>query len=227
LCKKKCAKRIIIMETFIGSLLKALSDFIHYGIVIYTFCIIIRALISWLSPDPYNPAVQFLYRITDPVYDRMRQLFPVTFSGIDFSPIIIICVLQFIDLLSQSIIGGISSSLLGAGSFQGTHVVAYVFVAIAGIIRSIIWVLTILFIIRAVLSFIDPDPYNPIVQFIYRATEPCLEYFRSRLPLVYENFDLSPLLVLLLLFLLKSFLLSVLYSVSSSILASSNISVMY
>jgi len=214
------------METFIGSLLKALADFIHYGIFIYTLCIIVRALISWLSPDPYNPAVQFLYRITDPVYDRVRQLIPMNFGGLDFSPIIIICLLQFIDMLTQNIFGGISASLLGPHAFHGTHVIAYLFVAIAGIIRSIIWVLTILFIIRAILSFINPDPYNPIVQFIYRATEPCLEYFRARLPLVYEDFDLSPLLVLLLLFLLKSFVLSLLYSVSGSILASSNISVM-
>jgi YggT family protein len=48
--------------------------------------ILIRALISWVSPDPYNPIVQFLYRTTDPLLDRIRRFLPPL--PIDISPII-------------------------------------------------------------------------------------------------------------------------------------------
>jgi len=198
------------METILGSLLRTLGSFIHIGLNIYLWCIIIRVIISWLSPDPYHPAVQFLYRITDPVFDRVHRLIPLQFGGIDFSPIIIIVLINFIDKLTLNIIDGISSSLMGYQAFHGTHVVSYLIVAIAEITDSILWILIILFIIRAILSFINPDPYNPIVQFIYRATEPSLNFFRSRLPLTYEDYDLSPLLVVIILFLLKNIIFTVL-----------------
>jgi YggT family protein len=206
------------METIIGSLLRTLGSFIHIGLIIYLWCIIIRVLISWLSPDPYHPAVQFLYRITDPVLDRAQRFIPLQFGGIDFSPIIIIVFIQFIDKITINVIDGISSSLMGYQAFHGTQVVSYLIIAVAEITESIIWILMILFIIRAILSFIKADPYNPIVQFIYRATEPSLSFFRSRLPLTYEEFDLSPLLVLIILFLLNNFILTVLSSASHSII---------
>jgi len=216
-----------IMETVIGSLLSMVGSFIHIGLMVYIWCIIIRAIISWLSPDPYHPAVRFLYRITDPVYDRARRLLPLQFGGIDFSPIIIIFVIQFIDILTKKIIDGISSSLMGYHAFHVSHILAYLFVSIAGIAESIILILMILYIVRAILSFINPDPYNPIVQFVYRATEPGLNFFRSRLPLEYEDFDLSPLLMLVILYLLNSFVVTILYSASNSILSSANISFMH
>jgi len=204
------------MESIIGGLLKAIATFIHIGLMIYIWCIIIRAIISWLSPDPYNPAVRFLYKITDPVFYRVRQLLPLDFGGIDFSPIILIFAIYFIDELTMSIFGGMAASLMGHQAFKGTHVFAYLLQAIAGIMHSILWILMILIIIRAIMSFVNPDPYNPIVQFVYRATDPCLDFFRSRLPLQYEDFDLSPLFVLLLLYLLDTLILSTLHSASMS-----------
>ena len=57
--------------------------------------IIIRALLSWVNPDPYNPIVQFLNSITEPVLYRVRQLIPMSNIGIDFSPIVVILVIIF------------------------------------------------------------------------------------------------------------------------------------
>lgn len=58
--------------------------------------IIIRALLSWVNPDPYNPIVQFLNSITEPVLYRVRQLIPMTGIGIDFSPIIVLLAIMFL-----------------------------------------------------------------------------------------------------------------------------------
>jgi YggT family protein len=58
--------------------------------------IIIRALLTWVNPDPHNPIVQFLYSITEPVLLRVRQLIPMSGIGIDFSPIIVLLVIVFL-----------------------------------------------------------------------------------------------------------------------------------
>ena len=84
----------------IGNFLNAIAVIIDYILTIYMWIIIIRALISWVNPDPYNPIVQFLYRITDPVLYRVRRMLPSAFFsfGIDFSPIIVILIIYFLQI---------------------------------------------------------------------------------------------------------------------------------
>ena len=67
-----------------------LLDLISLAIQIYIYIIIARALISWVSPDPYNPIVRFLYRATEPVLRPVRERLPMSQMGIDFSPMIVI-----------------------------------------------------------------------------------------------------------------------------------------
>lgn len=63
---------------------------------IYTWVIIAAAVISWITPNPYNPVVRMLRRVTEPVLAPLRQLLPPwkTF-GLDFSPMIIILLIQW------------------------------------------------------------------------------------------------------------------------------------
>lgn len=63
---------------------------------IYMFIVIARALISWVSPDPYNPIVRFLHNATDPLLYRLRKLLPFSTGGIDFSPMILIFLLYLV-----------------------------------------------------------------------------------------------------------------------------------
>jgi YggT family protein len=63
---------------------------------LYMWIIIIRALISWVNPDPYNPIVQILTRMTEPVLRPIRKLMPPFRIGIDFSPFIAILVIIFL-----------------------------------------------------------------------------------------------------------------------------------
>lgn len=78
------------------------------GIVlnIYMWVIIIRALLSWVNPDPYNPIVQLLYKVTEPVLHKVRQWVPMRGMAIDFSPIIVILAIYFLQtFLVGSLIG--------------------------------------------------------------------------------------------------------------------------
>ena len=73
--------------------------------------IIIRALLSWVNPDPYNPIVQILNSITEPVLYRVRQLIPMSGVGIDFSPIIVILAIIFLQSFLVNSIGMIAARL--------------------------------------------------------------------------------------------------------------------
>lgn len=70
----------------VGNLLIAIADILNILLSIMYWLILIRALVSWVNPDPFNPIVQFLYRTTEPMLEPIRRIIPP--SGIDFSPII-------------------------------------------------------------------------------------------------------------------------------------------
>lgn len=80
----------------VGNLLEALATVINYVLYLYMWIIIARAVISWVNPDPYNPIVRFLYSITDPVLLAIRRRLPLSFGGIDFSPILVILAIIFL-----------------------------------------------------------------------------------------------------------------------------------
>lgn len=80
----------------IGNFLSALTTVLDYALSLYMIIIIVRALISWVSPDPYNPIVRFLYAVTEPVLSPIRRMLPFTSMGIDFSPIIVFLVIIFL-----------------------------------------------------------------------------------------------------------------------------------
>jgi len=65
---------------------------------VYMWVIIIAALLSWVKPDPYNPIVQVLYRLTQPAYALVRRIMPTSFNGIDLAPLAIIIGLQVLQL---------------------------------------------------------------------------------------------------------------------------------
>ena len=90
----------------IGNFIFAVAVILQYLITILTWIIIIRALISWVNPDPYNVIVQILHRITEPMLAPLRRIIPVHNMGIDISPIIAILLLWFVRLF-------IVNSLLG------------------------------------------------------------------------------------------------------------------
>ena len=78
---------------------------IHTVVSIYIWIIIIASLMTFFQPNRYNPAVQFIYRVTNPVFMWARQYLPfLVISGIDLSPIAIILVLQFIPQIFCSLL---------------------------------------------------------------------------------------------------------------------------
>lgn len=80
------------------NLLVAVATILDIGLSAYMWILIIRAVLSWVSPDPYNPIVRALYSITDPVLSWLRRRFPLMAGSIDFSPMVAIIAIYFIRL---------------------------------------------------------------------------------------------------------------------------------
>ena len=76
----------------------AVTQLIELTLNIYFYAIIIRALLSWVGPTVYNPAISLLFSLTEPVMAMSRRLLPVT-GGIDLSPIVVIMAIQLIRML--------------------------------------------------------------------------------------------------------------------------------
>jgi len=80
----------------LSNLLAALAGVIGMVLWLYTWILIARAVISWVNPDPYNPIVRFLFAATEPVLRRIRRLVPSVAGGIDFSPLILLLAVYFL-----------------------------------------------------------------------------------------------------------------------------------
>ena len=93
------------------NLLVAVATVIDYVLVFFMFITIARAVLSWVSPDPYNPIVRFIHNITEPVLYQIRKRLPMMYGGIDFSPIIVILIIIFLRIFVVDSLEGLAGSL--------------------------------------------------------------------------------------------------------------------
>lgn len=80
----------------IGNLLHVIARVIDISLTIYMWIIIAQAVISWVNPNSYNPIVRFLYAATEPILYPIRRKLPISFGGIDFSPMVAILAIIFL-----------------------------------------------------------------------------------------------------------------------------------
>ncbi len=79
-----------------NNFLMAVAQLIDFVFTIYMWIIVGRAVVSWVNADPYNPIVRFLYEATEPVLGRIRRFLPMSMGGIDFSPMVLILLIIFL-----------------------------------------------------------------------------------------------------------------------------------
>ena len=80
----------------IGNFLAAIAKILDIALTLYMWIIIARAVVSWVNPDPHNPIIRFLHNITEPVLYQVRRRLPISFGGIDFSPILVLLIIVFV-----------------------------------------------------------------------------------------------------------------------------------
>lgn len=76
---------------------------------LYFWTVIIAAVLTWIEPNPYNPIVRFIYAVTEPVFDWVREHLPVIFGGLDLSPLVVVI---FIEFLQQYLLPTLTRALV-------------------------------------------------------------------------------------------------------------------
>ena len=79
-----------------GNFLSAVATVVDMALTFYMWVLIVRAFLSWVNPDPYNPIVQFLYKVTEPVLYPVRRAIGGFGLGLDLSPLVVILVIVFL-----------------------------------------------------------------------------------------------------------------------------------
>ena len=95
--------------------------------------------------------------------------------------------------------------------------VANLLVAVAQVLDYVLWAYAWILLGRVVISYINADPNNPLIRFLYNVTEPVLERVRAKLPLSTGGFDFSPIVVWLAVMFLQRFLVRSLYDLAQAI----------
>ncbi len=93
--------------------------------------------------------------------------------------------------------------------------IGYLLQGIAKVIDIILWLYMWVIIARAVLSWVNPDPFNPIVRFIHNVTEPVLYYIRTRVPVNFGGIDFAPFIIILGIIFLQTFVVNTLLRLSA------------
>ena len=95
----------------IGYFLNAVAEVFHMLLVLAMIVVIARAVLSWVSPDPYNPIVRIINQLSEPVLYPVRKRVPY-FAGIDFSPMLVLLAILFLDDFLVPTIHRIAAALI-------------------------------------------------------------------------------------------------------------------
>jgi YggT family protein len=79
-----------------GNLITTLAYVLNMALDVYFWIILVRAVLSWIRPDPYNPVVKIIYRLVDPVAYKISRYIPTRIGMVDISPFILMIIIVFL-----------------------------------------------------------------------------------------------------------------------------------
>ena len=95
----------------VANFLDATAVVLKWALNIYWWIIIISAILSWVRPDPYHPAVRFLNQATEPVFYQIRKRLPIVFGGLDLSPLIVLAAILFLQTFLVGSLFGLADAI--------------------------------------------------------------------------------------------------------------------
>ena len=170
---------------------------------LYIAVVLIRFLLQWARADFYNPISQFVVRVTSPVLRPLRQVIP-GYRGLDLASLFLAWALMAVELALIAGLLGFGGSLLGALVW-----------AIPALLELVIDILLFAVLVRVLLSWLNPDPFNPAVALLGRLTDPILQPAQRLIPPI-GGIDLSPMAVMIGLVLLQMVLVPPLEALTGS-----------
>ena len=147
---------------------------------LYATALLIRLLLQLVRADFYNPISQFIVKITNPLVKPLRRIIP-SLGGIDMSTLLLafLVIAIKVALVHQTI----EPLIIGIVSIGQTLIL-------------IISIFLYSIIIQAILSWVNPDPYNPAVGLLNSLTHPVLKHFRGLIPPI-SGMDISPMIAII------------------------------
>ncbi|MEG3641296.1 YggT family protein [Magnetococcus sp. PR-3] len=178
-------------------IMSSIGQLLTFFLGIYSWIILFRVLISWVNPDPYNPIVQLLIRVTEPVLGPLRRMIP-SIAGIDFSPIVAFLGINMLQsmihaLFSSGNVGGAMMAILGQ-LIQFVYLIV-VFYMLLLLVRGGINLYSWSSFRRGQTSKLDLR--HPLARFIFQATEPAVRPLKRYVPTVF-GLEISPFIAALL-----------------------------
>ncbi|MEJ2455517.1 MAG: YggT family protein [Candidatus Thiodiazotropha sp.] len=170
---------------------------------LYILAVLLRFLLQLVRADFYNPISQFLVKATNPPLKVLRRIIP-GLGGIDLASLVLAWLLKSIEILLIILVSGSAVNLL-----------APLLWAIPELIELVINIYFFGILIQVILSWVSPGSYNPAVALLYSLTAPIMRPAQRILPPM-GGLDLSPMLVLIGLVLLKMLLLPPLRAITAS-----------
>lgn len=162
---------------------------------LYIIIVLLRVLLQMTKADFYNPLSQFIVKATHPVLKPLQAGLPTVYR-IDLAAVLVMLVLQV---------------AIGLIQFPGLSVLATLIWAFAEVISLVINVFLFCIFVVVILSWINPGAYNPAISLLNSLTRPVLVPIQRRLPPM-GGLDLSPLIALLGLQVLKMLLIPPLFA---------------
>jgi len=151
---------------------------------LYIIVLMLRFILQQVRADFYNPISQFIVKATAPVLNPARKIIP-GFGGIDVATIVVVVLFIVVKISIVALLSGYSPTLL-----------ALLLTGVRDFIKLALNIFIFSIIIQAILSWINPDPYNPVSGVLFSITRPVLEPVR-RLIKPIGGLDLSPLFALI------------------------------
>lgn len=173
-------------------ILRALLTLLQFAFSIYLFLLMLRFLFQLVRADFYNPLSQAVVKLTNPPLKLLRRIIP-GYAGIDWPCVVLLFLVQGLEILLLSVI------ITG----QPPTLPALLVLSLADLLRLCAWIYIFFIFIVVIISWIQPGAYNPITVLLYQVTDPLLRLARRYLPDL-GGLDFSPMLVLLVIYLLLS-----------------------
>jgi YggT family protein len=171
---------------------------------LFLMLVMLRLLLQMVRADFYNPISQFIVRATSWSLKPLRRIIP-GLAGIDLASVVLLLAVQMLSIFLISLSRGMTVSIAGIAVL-----------AVAELINLVFTIYLITIIAMAVLSWIGPGTYNPLTSLLYTLNEPVLRPIRRLIP-VFSGIDLSPLIALIAIQLLKILLVGPIFDIAASL----------
>ncbi|ORE87438.1 hypothetical protein ATO7_10362 [Oceanococcus atlanticus] len=153
---------------------------------LYAYTLILRILLQWVRADFYNPMAQFVWKVTNPPTQLLRQVVP-RYRQLDIPALVVLLAVVFLNILVDLLIIG-----------RGAGVVTILWISLLKVLTLTINLMTITILVQAVMSWFGASMHSPASSLLFSVNEPMLRPVRRVLPPI-GGLDLSPLVVILVL----------------------------